>query len=504
MADASKKVNIGITTTADTAGADKAAKSIERIGAASSRASKEAEKQSKSTAYSIGNVGNQIQDVAVQIESGTSALRIFSQQAPQIAGAFGPYGAIGGALLALGALAFKTFSGMGQKGMEVSDQLEFMAEGIQGAIKIASDFDKQEIDFALKKIKASTDQANLLATAFDDSEKSAQDFTTKSLANFEKVRLALVQLAKLNGQQVDSVDEIKAAEDAASAARLNKAQQEIDAQNKRAEEARRAAENAQIELDKANQLAETQKQKIETADALLEKLRQERDLLKEKGDLQLKQDIGVAGLATILSPIAGGVAAYEGFQNKDVRDTNKATVTSQLALLDSQIADLEQSIGKGGAISNAVAEAAVKLDAAQIQARDIAQSAQTEIESIQQSFNAEEIKAKIAVAGEQSKAVSADITAAIESITPANAAQKTAIEGLKGVTSDNQILANETLATAAQLNALARALPSAETAKQATITALLNKVQQLQNDLNATNTQVNKLTQQKTVPLRTN
>jgi hypothetical protein len=40
----------------------------------------------------FANVGFQIQDMAVQIGSGTSALRALTQQLPQIAAGFGPSG----------------------------------------------------------------------------------------------------------------------------------------------------------------------------------------------------------------------------------------------------------------------------------------------------------------------------------------------------------------------------------------------------------------------------
>lgn len=50
------------------------------------------------------NIGYQVQDFAVQVAGGTSALRAFGQQAPQFLGAFGPAGAIAGAAVAVGAL----------------------------------------------------------------------------------------------------------------------------------------------------------------------------------------------------------------------------------------------------------------------------------------------------------------------------------------------------------------------------------------------------------------
>lgn len=49
-------------------------------------------------------VSFQLQDVAVQAQSGTSAFTILAQQGPQIASAFGPGGAVVGALIAFGAI----------------------------------------------------------------------------------------------------------------------------------------------------------------------------------------------------------------------------------------------------------------------------------------------------------------------------------------------------------------------------------------------------------------
>lgn len=50
-------------------------------------------------------VGFQVQDMAVQIQGGTSAFVAFGQQGSQLAGAFGPGGAIIGAFIALGSIA---------------------------------------------------------------------------------------------------------------------------------------------------------------------------------------------------------------------------------------------------------------------------------------------------------------------------------------------------------------------------------------------------------------
>ena len=51
----------------------------------------------------FGGLGYQIQDVAVQLQSGQNAMLVFGQQGSQIASLFGPAGAVVGALIAVGA-----------------------------------------------------------------------------------------------------------------------------------------------------------------------------------------------------------------------------------------------------------------------------------------------------------------------------------------------------------------------------------------------------------------
>lgn len=57
----------------------------------------------------FGQLGHQVQDVAVQLQGGTDAMIVMGQQGGQIASIFGPGGAIIGAFLAVGAAAFTAF-----------------------------------------------------------------------------------------------------------------------------------------------------------------------------------------------------------------------------------------------------------------------------------------------------------------------------------------------------------------------------------------------------------
>lgn len=51
----------------------------------------------------VGQLGFQVQDIAVQLQSGQNAMLVFGQQGSQIASIFGPTGAVIGAILAVGA-----------------------------------------------------------------------------------------------------------------------------------------------------------------------------------------------------------------------------------------------------------------------------------------------------------------------------------------------------------------------------------------------------------------
>ena len=77
----------------------------------------------------LSNLSFQLQDVAVQAQSGTNAFVILGQQGPQIASIFGPGGAVAGALLAFGALVggvlYKTLGG-------AKDEVDRLADAMAG------------------------------------------------------------------------------------------------------------------------------------------------------------------------------------------------------------------------------------------------------------------------------------------------------------------------------------------------------------------------------------
>lgn len=71
-----------------------------------------------------GQVGHQIQDIAVQLQMGTNAMIVFGQQGSQIASLFGPQGAMIGAVLAVGAAIGVSFMSDVKKGENALKDLE--------------------------------------------------------------------------------------------------------------------------------------------------------------------------------------------------------------------------------------------------------------------------------------------------------------------------------------------------------------------------------------------
>ena len=116
MADPNLKIKIEASD--ETRAAFEAVKrSMETTGATAAKMGAEVQR-SQSSMRSFGSVtqqaGFQVQDFAVQVASGQSALVAFAQQAPQFLGIFGAAGAIAGAAVAIGAVALQ-FIGLGKE-----------------------------------------------------------------------------------------------------------------------------------------------------------------------------------------------------------------------------------------------------------------------------------------------------------------------------------------------------------------------------------------------------
>ncbi|AWV75818.1 phage tape measure protein [Enterobacter hormaechei] len=86
---------------------------------------------------SMQQAGYQVQDFIVQVQGGQSALVAFSQQGSQLAGAFGPGGAVAGAIIALGSVLAGVLITSLNGGKNAMDALKDAAEAMDKVINVS-------------------------------------------------------------------------------------------------------------------------------------------------------------------------------------------------------------------------------------------------------------------------------------------------------------------------------------------------------------------------------
>lgn len=101
------------------------------------RASAASSGGSKSWKSSMQQAGYQVQDFIVQVQGGQSALVAFSQQGSQLAGAFGPGGAVIGAVLALGSVLAGTLIASLNGGKNATDAMKDAISSFDQVISIS-------------------------------------------------------------------------------------------------------------------------------------------------------------------------------------------------------------------------------------------------------------------------------------------------------------------------------------------------------------------------------
>ncbi|QQK87846.1 tail length tape-measure protein 1 [Salmonella phage SLMP1] len=116
-----------LSTSANTAegAVQKLTPAVEKTNSATSKAAGDGLSKFR---YAAGQVGFQVQDIVVQLQSGTSAFVAIGQQGSQLAGAFGPGGAVLGAIIALasavGGVLYKSLTSAeaGTKDLEAAQE----------------------------------------------------------------------------------------------------------------------------------------------------------------------------------------------------------------------------------------------------------------------------------------------------------------------------------------------------------------------------------------------
>ena len=159
----------------------------------------------------FGQLGYQIQDVAVQLQMGQNAMMVFAQQGSQIASIFGPGGAIAGAIIAItGAIAGALLPSLFNS-KDATTELE-KAQKALGETVLKTDDGVLALSEKIQRLaEVSRDAANSqIAVAVTDAEKAittANEAVNKQISNLgtwrDTIEAAGSQLTTLEKKGVD-------------------------------------------------------------------------------------------------------------------------------------------------------------------------------------------------------------------------------------------------------------------------------------------------------------
>lgn len=190
--ESSKQMEValsGIEKSAKTT--DASMKKLNTTMTATAKGVKEANSTASAVASTFGQLGQQVQDMAVQIAAGTSSLVVLGQQGPQIASIFGPGGAVVGAVVAVGAALL----GMATSSDKASESIEDLA-------KSADTLGQAQLEDAINK--ANTELAK------------EQQTLVKLNADIERTEKAQKQFNLTTGVYAVKLTELRAAQEAQS------------------------------------------------------------------------------------------------------------------------------------------------------------------------------------------------------------------------------------------------------------------------------------------------
>jgi hypothetical protein len=168
--------------------------------------SKKVNQQMRFMRGGLGQVGHQVQDIAVQLQMGQNAMLVFGQQGSQIASLFGPGGAMIGAVLAVGAAlsmallprifgATEAMKALKEESKTLADRFDELSTAEQKYAKLLTDRQIAKIDEELK-ILDETDRKRLRTT--NANAKAVKRFLETEEEHAERIIILDGNIAILN------------------------------------------------------------------------------------------------------------------------------------------------------------------------------------------------------------------------------------------------------------------------------------------------------------------
>lgn len=212
-----------------TAGLNKAREDINKTG----KSAKDLDGRLRLMRGGVGQLGHQIQDMAVQAQMGTDAFIILGQQGSQVAALLGPGGAMFGAVLAIGAAIagplIKHLSAAGASMEDLAERVDALSESSRQLFPeleaVARAMQDQRVRERADEIADLTEKNNrlkkelidtrdgTLGAALSESKRARilADISEKIVANNQNMAVAraeIVQLVEVQDEEKDSTDKV--------------------------------------------------------------------------------------------------------------------------------------------------------------------------------------------------------------------------------------------------------------------------------------------------------
>lgn len=278
-----------------------------------------------------GQLGYQLQDIAVQAQMGVSAFTILGQQGSQVASVFGPTGAMVGAIIAVGAALLGMASASGTAGESI-DELAKKADSLgqaqledainkayielqkeqQALIKVTSEVER--LEKGQKALGLTTGIYAVKLTEVKAEQEAQSDVVNQLSANLERLQAALlgsVDAAEKSRQATkEIVSDLKfetaalSLNEAQRAAAIAQRRAGVDAASEEGKAIEKAAiayvnEKQRIEAaDKAKREAEANSKKAATQAESEQKRLEAQYTANENSLKRMAQQLNIAGLST--------------------------------------------------------------------------------------------------------------------------------------------------------------------------------------------------------------
>jgi len=382
----------------------------------------------KNVGMIAGQAGFQVQDFAVQVSGGTSALTAFAQQAPQFLGIFGPTGAVAGALVAVGAIAAKVFFSMREEATEVLNVVKETAENV-GEMKT------EDLDTARDSIKQAAEAAKILKQEYGETKTASDSYATSALSNAEKIAAAHRTISEILGISIDKFRELNALEKGAADARNLTAQQAINAENERARKAKESVTEAANQVNQTAQAFDTAKADLVIANAKVEALR------AQKKELEEAAKINYALLMYDDSPEASALADKGAKARQKLADPNfEGELKAAESLANSLV---QQTEGPNAAFLKDLQAAEQKLAVAQKEREDTLSAVSIKISEIEQTKQADDLVAKADALKTSTDTFANELKSSVEQVSASTATAQATKDNILKIVSDGNITAEE-------------------------------------------------------------